>query len=218
MSADDRDDDRTETWDGTPQGPDRPRIEQLGHFRIEGTLGHGGMGTINRAYDESMKRPVALKVLQSSLEISERAQTRFVREAWIAGQLDHPNIIKVHSRGEENNVSYLAMELAEGGSLYDLIKQTREQVPSGSDVTETIDQDYIKDILAKFIQLAGALEHIHAKGFIHRDIKPQNILLSGEEKKLKFTDFGIAHAEDMTRMTRAGDFSGTVRYLSLIHS
>jgi serine/threonine protein kinase/dipeptidyl aminopeptidase/acylaminoacyl peptidase len=208
------DDDLTESVGGFDQESDRPRIKKLGHFKIEATLGSGGMGTIYRAYDESMKRPVALKVLHSSLEISQRAQSRFVREAWIAGQLDHPNIIKVHSRGEENNVSYLAMELAEGGSLYDLIKQTQKQFPSGSDITETIDQDYIKDILAKFIELAGALEHIHSKGFIHRDIKPHNILLSGSEKTLKFTDFGIAHADDMTRMTKAGDFIGTVRYMS----
>ena len=214
MTADDKDNDRTESMGDFGEGPDRPRIKRLGHFRIDATLGSGGMGTIYRAYDESMKRPVALKVLHSSLEISERAQTRFVREAWIAGQLDHANIVKVYSRGEENNVSYLAMELAEGGSLYDLIKQTKEQIPSGSDVTETIDQNYIKDILAKFIELAGALEHIHSKGFIHRDIKPHNILLTGETKKFKFTDFGIAHAGDMTRMTRAGDFIGTVRYMS----
>jgi len=199
---------------GFDQEPDRPRIQRLGHFKIEATLGSGGMGTIYRAYDESMKRPVALKVLHSSLEISERAQSRFVREAWIAGQLDHPNIIKVFSRGEENKVSYLALELAEGGSLSDLVEQTRESIPSGSDVTATVDQDYIKDILVKFIELAGALEHIHSKGFIHRDIKPQNVLLSGADKKFKLTDFGIAHAEDMTRMTQAGDFIGTVRYMS----
>ena len=106
---DDIDNDRTESVGDSGERPDRPRIERLGHFKIEATLGSGGMGTIYRAYDDSMKRPIALKVLHSSLEISERAQSRFVREAWIAGQLDHPNIIKVHSRGEENNVSYLAM-------------------------------------------------------------------------------------------------------------
>jgi len=212
MAADDND--RTESVGGFGDDSDRPRIKRLGHFRIDATLGSGGMGTIYRAYDESMKRPVALKVLHSSLEISQRAQSRFVREAWIAGQLDHPNIVKVYSRGEENNVSYLAMELAEGGSLYDFIKRTRESIPSGSDVTGTIDRDYINDILGKFIELAGALEHIHAKGFIHRDIKPHNILLSDPDKKFKFTDFGIAHADDMTRMTRAGDFIGTVKYMS----
>jgi serine/threonine protein kinase len=214
MVADDKDSDRTESTSSIGDAPDRPRIKKLGHFRIDATLGSGGMGTIYLAYDESMKRPVALKVLHSSLGISEHAQSRFVREAWIAGQLDHPNIIKIHSRGEEHNVNYLAMELAEGGSLYDLIKQTQEQVPSGSDVTETIDQAYINAVLEKFIELAAALEHIHSKGFIHRDIKPHNILLSGAEKKFKFTDFGIAHADDMTRMTRAGDFMGTIKYMS----
>ena len=212
--SENQDDDRTKSVSNQSDGPDRPRIERLGQFKIESTLGSGGMGTIYRAFDESMKRPVALKVLHSSLEISEQAQTRFVREAWIAGQLDHPNIVKVYSRGEENKVSYLAMELVDGGSLYDYIERTRKAIPSGSDITTTIDQDYINDILGKFIELANALEHIHNKGFIHRDIKPHNILLSGKERKFKFTDFGIAHADDMTRMTRVGDFIGTVKYMS----
>ncbi len=215
MSRDkDRDSDRTASMGDPENRPDRPRLERLGHFRIDATLGTGGMGTVYRAYDESMKRPVALKVLHASLELSERVQSRFVREAWIAGQLDHPNIVKVYSRGEENSVSYLAMELTDGGSLHDVIKQAQGQLPAGSDVTGSIDPAYIRDILTKFIQLAGALEHIHAKGFIHRDIKPHNILLAGANKQFKFTDFGIAHADDMTRMTRAGDFIGTVRYMS----
>ncbi|TET93924.1 MAG: serine/threonine protein kinase, partial [Candidatus Zixiibacteriota bacterium] len=86
MTADDND--RTESVGDLGDGSDRPRIKRLGHFRIDAILGSGGMGTIYRAYDESMKRPVALKVLHPSLEISQRAQSRFVREAWIAGQLD----------------------------------------------------------------------------------------------------------------------------------
>jgi len=217
MSEDDRkrpDESETESIDGSPRDPDQPRIKQLGPFRLEATIGVGGMGTIYRAYDESMKRTVALKVLHASLEISKSAQARFVREAWIAGRLDHPNIIKVYTRGEENRVSYIAMELAESGSLFDYIKQTSKSIPSGADVSETTDRNYINLILEKFIGLAQALEHIHAKDFIHRDIKPHNILLAGPDRDFKLTDFGIAHAEDMTRMTRAGDFIGTVRYMS----
>lgn len=214
MTTDDMDNDRTESMGDFDLGQDRPRISRLGHFKIESTLGSGGMGTIYKAYDESMKRPVALKVLHSSLEISEQAQTRFIREAWIAGQLDHPNIIEVYSRGEEKGINYFAMELADAGSLADLIRHRKKTLPDGTDSADTVSKEHINFILEKFVELAYALEQIHSKGFIHRDIKPHNILISGQDKKFKFTDFGIAHSDDMSRMTRAGDFIGTVRYMS----
>ncbi len=217
MSENDRNNshaDETESVTGRSGRPKQQPIERLGSFKIEAAISSGGMGTVYRAYDKSMKRPVALKVLHPSLEISKKTQSRFAREAWIAGQLEHPNIIKVYSRGEENRLHYIAMELADGGSLTDLIKQVRESIPSGSDVTDTIKSEYINSILSKFVELASALEHIHSKSFIHRDIKPHNILISGPEKQFKFTDFGIAHAEDMTNLTKAGDFIGTVKYMS----
>ncbi len=206
--------DETESVTGYSSHPKPPDLDRLGSFKIEATISTGGMGTVYRAYDESMKRTVALKVLHPSLEIAKKAQERFAREAWIAGQLEHPNVIKVYSRGEENRLHYIAMELADGGSLADLIKQMRESIPSGSDVTDTVTKEYITSILRKFIDLADALEHIHSKGFIHRDIKPHNVLISGSDKHFKLTDFGIAHAEDMTHITKAGDFIGTVRYMS----
>jgi serine/threonine protein kinase len=217
MSENDREDshtDETESVTGYSGHPKPPDLVRLGSFKIEATIGTGGMGTVYRAYDESMKRAVALKVLHPSLEIAKKAKERFAREAWIAGQLEHPNVIKVYSRGEENRLHYIAMELADGGSLADHIKQLRDAIPAGSDVTDTVTKEYINSILKKFIDLANALEHIHSKGFIHRDIKPHNILISGPDKHFKFTDFGIAHAEDMTHITKAGDFIGTVRYMS----
>jgi len=106
------------------------------------------------------------------------------------------------------------MEYAEGGSLSDYINQLRDEYEKSKDITATANRAHINFIVKKFIELGNALEHIHSKGFIHRDIKPHNILLSGESKQFKFTDFGIAHAEDMTRMTKAGDFFGTIHYMS----
>jgi serine/threonine protein kinase len=217
MPQNDRDNshtDETESVSGYSGQPKPTPIQCLGSFKIEAIISTGGMGTVYRAYDESMKRSVALKVLHPSLEVSKKIQSRFAREAWIAGQLEHPNVIKVYSRGEENRLHYIAMELADGGSLADHINQIRVSIPSGSDVTDTVTKEYITSILRKFIDLTNALEHIHSKGFIHRDIKPHNVLISGSEKHFKLTDFGIAHAEDMTHITKAGDFIGTVRYMS----
>jgi serine/threonine protein kinase len=200
------------TPEGRPGGGDIP--QRLGHYRIESLISSGGMGSVYHAYDESMKRHVALKVLHQSFALSETTRHRFAREAWIAGQLEHQGITRVYGRGEENGIHFFAMELADGGSLADYIKQVRSEVPPGKDVSDTIRSEYFRSILEKFIEIAMALEHVHEHGFVHRDIKPHNILLSGPDKRFKLTDFGIAHADDMTRMTRAGDFVGTIRYMS----
>lgn len=191
-----------------------PAIDRIGTFKIEKTISAGGAGTIYLAFDESMKRQVAIKVLHPALGIIPSAQIRFARESWIAGRLDHPNIIKVFSRGEEKQLNYIAMEYAEGGSLSDYIKELRNSVSPTKDITAIANQEHINFIVTKFIDLARAIEHIHSKDFIHRDIKPHNILLSGESKQFKLTDFGIAHAEDMTKITKAGDFMGTIQYMS----
>lgn len=199
---------------GSHQGHPGLPAGSIKGFRIKSTLGAGGMGAVYQAYDETMKRTVALKVLHPSLEFSDQTVSRFAREAWIAGQLDHECIIRVYSRSDEGPHRYIAMELADGGSLADHIAEVRLSLPDGSDVTDTVRGHYVTSVLKKFAGLARSLEYIHSKGFIHRDIKPHNILICGDEKQFKFNDFGIAHAPDMTKITRAGDFIGTVKYMS----
>ena len=189
-------------------------LDRLGQYRIESVIGSGGMGTVYLAVDESMKRKIALKVLHPMMEISGTAEQRFAREAWIAGQLDHPNIVKVYGRGEIQGIKYIALELADGGSLSSHIEGLKGSMAQDDNIQDTVRTEYIRNILEKFVGLASALSHIHAKGIIHRDIKPMNILLSGPNKIFKLTDFGIAHSGDMTKMTRAGDFIGTIRYMS----
>jgi serine/threonine protein kinase len=189
-------------------------LDRLGHYRIESVIGSGGMGTVYLAVDESMKRKCALKVLHPMMEISGTAGQRFAREAWIAGQLDHPNIIKVYGRGDIEGIKYIALELADGGSLSSHIQDLKASMAQGDNIQNAPRAEYIRSMLEKFVDLASALSHIHQKGIIHRDIKPLNILLSGPNKILKLTDFGIAHSGEMTKMTRAGDFIGTIRYMS----
>ena len=202
----------TESVTGRQERPPIPT--RLGSFHIEALISSGGMGSVYRAFDESMKRQVALKVLHPSVGISSSGQHRFAREAWIAGQLEHPNIVKVHSRGEEAGVHFLAMELADGGSLADRLNQLKEAGSDKSNQSTTGRSEYIRKMLEQFIGLCEAVEHVHSKGFIHRDIKPHNILLSETDTQFKLTDFGIAHADDMTKITQAGDFIGTIRYMS----
>ena len=217
MMADDqdnRDKDRTRTVSDQSSSSDRQGLKRLGEFQIRSSIGLGGMGTVYLAYDESMKRDVALKVLHPSLDIAESSLMRFAREAWIAGQLEHRNIIRVFSRGEQDRYNYIAMELADGGSLSSHIKSIRDSIGPDDSTPVTATSEYQNWLLQRFVGLAEGLEHIHTKGFIHRDIKPHNILLSGENKQFKLTDFGIAHAQDMTRMTKAGDFIGTIKYMS----
>jgi class 3 adenylate cyclase/tRNA A-37 threonylcarbamoyl transferase component Bud32 len=170
-------------------------------YRLIKRIGSGGMAEVYLAYDEVLEREVAFKVLDRKHAESKEAVERFRREARSAASLSHdPNIVAIHDRGEtQDGTYYIVMEYMEGGTLEDLIER-EGPLPPGRATEITI-------------QVAKALSVAHEKGVVHRDIKPQNILLS-RTGEAKVADFGIARAATATTMTQAGSVMGTVHYIS----
>ncbi len=177
-------------------------MENIGRYEGLQEIGYGGMATVYKAHDPQISRTLAIKVLRAERCRDEEYRRRFIREAKAVGTLSHPNIVTVYDIGQVDNTPYIAMELLEGESLDQLMKS--DYVPSCA------------EILDWFIQLADALEYAHQRGIIHRDIKPSNIVLSKDNKKLKITDFGIAHFDeaDVTQHTQLGEVLGTPQYMS----
>ena len=177
-------------------------VRQVGRYRIESRLGRGGMATVYRAHDPSIGRDVAIKFLHASLCEDDDCRMRFLREARAAGGLSHPNIVIVHDVGEIENRPYMAMELIEGASLADTLDKQKSLS--------------VRDAVIITLQLARALEYAHARGIVHRDIKPGNIMLLRDGQTIKVTDFGIAHMDDGTgeQRTQVGTVMGTPQYMS----
>ena len=174
----------------------------LNRYQILEELGHGAMANVFKAYDPNMKRTLALKVLRADRCIDEDFRRRFLREAKAAGKLTHPNIVTIFDVGEADNRPFIAMELLDGKFLDQVMR-------SGNRFTW-------EEVVKIGIQLASALDCAHSNGVIHRDIKPANIVWLAEEKKVKITDFGIAHISDSTETqhTQVGTVLGTPQYMS----
>ncbi len=162
-------------------------------YQIERELGRGGMGIVYLAHDEVLDRPVAIKVV-SEPNLDAKGRARLLREARLAAQLNHPNIVAIHDAGETGDTAYIAMEYIQGRSLY-------EQPPRQLD-----------EIVAIAVQLCSALAHAHGQGIVHRDLKPENILLTANGT-VKLTDFGLATSLAF-RITSDGVIAGTVYYLA----
>ena len=167
---------------------------ELGH-----QLGSGGMATVYLAYDRLLDREVAVKVLADRFAQDPAFVERFRREASAAAGLNHPNIVAVYDRGEAENTYYIVMEYLSGP---DLKKVIREQGPL--DPAVAVDNA---------LQILSALTAAHGAGIVHRDIKPQNVMV-GEDGRLRVADFGIARADADQQMTEAGSVIGTAQYLS----
>jgi serine/threonine protein kinase len=171
-------------------------------YELERRLGHGGMATVYSAQDLKLDRPVAIKLLADNFAGDQEVRKRFSREARLAAKLDHPNVVQVFDVGEEGERPYIVMERVEGGTLADRMKRRRKSLP----------RDEAMRLLG---QLCEGLGHAHARKLVHRDIKPQNLLLRESDGCLKIADFGIARAvEETTRLTRPGRVIGTDRYMA----
>jgi len=167
-------------------------------YRIDGTLGEGGMGTVYRATQLSLEREVALKVLTVELSSDPAFRERFRREGLLQAALDHPHIVTVYEAGEADNRLFLAMRMVEGPTLKELI--LRRQLDD-------------RRALRLLTQVAEALDAAHAKGLIHRDVKPQNVLV-GAGDHAYLADFGLTKGSDDAAMTETGQFVGTIDYIS----
>lgn len=170
-----------------------------GRYKIKSHLGTGGMATVYLAQDLILERLVAVKVLRFDFHTNQDAMRRFQREAQSATQLVHPNIVGVYDVGEEQGTHYIVMEYVKGTDLKEYIRQRGPLPP--------------REAVRIMTQIVSAISAAHQNRIIHRDIKPQNILID-EEGNVKITDFGIAIALSETSLTQTNTLLGSVHYLS----
>jgi len=174
-----------------------PRVvPKIGKYEIIAELGQGGMGVVYKARDPFIGRLVALKTVTPELVSNPEILERFYREAQSAGVLQHPNIVTIYDLGEADGRPYIAMEFVEGENLQNIINR-RAKIPLAAK-------------LKLVQQVCEGLSHAHKQGFVHRDVKPANILVTNDGN-VKVVDFGVVHWES-THLTQAGAFLGTIHY------
>ena len=170
-----------------------------GRYRLEARIGAGGMSTVYRATDETLQRQVAIKLMHREIATDSDQLERFRREARAVAQLSHPHIVGVIDYGEDDSRPYIVFEYVEGETLKERIRRSG-RLP----ITEAV---------AYAIEIARALGTAHARHIVHRDVKPQNVLID-EEGSAKVTDFGIARTLDEEGLTADGRVLGTTDYVS----
>jgi serine/threonine-protein kinase len=168
-------------------------------YDVLGKIGEGGAAIVYRARDLRLDRIVALKVLREAFGSDPEFRRRFQREARIAASLNHPNIVDVYDYGQTDQTYYIAMEHLDGGNLKEEIRRSGRLQPARA-----------RDVAQQVLSALGAA---HARGLVHRDVKPQNVLLDGAGVA-KLTDFGIAHGPDAAEVTQVGMTVGTAAYIA----
>jgi serine/threonine-protein kinase len=170
-----------------------------GRYEVEELVGHGGMSSVYKARDSLLERHVALKILHDQFTSDDDFVERFKREARSVAQLQHPNIVTVIDRGEEDGRQYIVFEYIEGENLKErVVRKGRLEV---------------REALEIALEVARGLAFAHQNGLVHRDVKPQNVLLNGDGRA-KVTDFGIARTVEMDGMTQTGTVLGTSNYIA----
>jgi eukaryotic-like serine/threonine-protein kinase len=192
------------TWTTISAGDNRRVSSPVGtlldaRYRIDAVVGSGGMSTVYRAFDTVLERPVAIKLMHRDIARDSDQLERFRREARAVAQLNHPHIVQIIDAGEEGATPYIVFEYVEGETLKQRIRRLgRLPVP---------------EAVAYAIEIARALDAAHARHIVHRDVKPQNVLID-LEGSAKVTDFGIARTLDEDGLTSDGRVLGTTDYVS----
>ncbi|WP_406154546.1 Stk1 family PASTA domain-containing Ser/Thr kinase [Streptomyces sp. NBC_01023] len=186
--------------DTTLGDPQAPLVGQLldGRYRVDACIAIGGMATVYRAVDTRLDRVVALKVMHPALAVDATFVERFIREAKSVARLDHPNVVGMYDQGADGAHVYLAMEYVAGCTLRDVLRERGALRPRAA-------LDILEPVLA-------ALGAAHRAGFVHRDMKPENVLI-GDDGRVKVADFGLVRAVD-TETNSTGTILGTVSYLA----
>ncbi|HEB57312.1 MAG TPA: CHASE2 domain-containing protein [Gammaproteobacteria bacterium] len=182
------------------QGVEKP---MLGRYKVDRELGRGAMGMVYLGHDPKIGRTVAIKTMSLGQEFEadrlDDVKKRFFREAETAGRMNHPNIVTIYDVGEDQELSYIAMDYLKGCNLLEYSKADK-LLPAA-------------EVFAIMIEVAGALEYAHGQRVVHRDIKPANLIYHREEKHITVTDFGVACLTDASR-TRTGTILGSPSYMS----
>src|SRR5262249_30834244 len=168
-------------------------------YALEELVGTGGMSSVYRAQDTLLERNVALKILHDQYTTDDEFVERFKREARAVAQLSHPNIVTVIDRGEDGSMQFIVFEYIDGENLKELVVRKGRLS--------------LRDALEVALQIARGLAFAHEHGVVHRDVKPQNVLLNGD-REAKVTDFGIARTLAVDGVTQTGTVMGTSNYIA----